>query len=990
MNLNMRSLLIFIVFLCFESYSSQVNYVSQSDGAWNTPSVWTPSGIPTRNDFVTIEHNITGFPGSNYTECATLNIDTDGTLDLNNSSYALRVFQAGTSLINNGNIINGYIYPVANITISGSGSYSGIGLNKQSGELYIDCDITFDKRIQLLGGADMYLNTGRTITMNAPYFSIGNALGIHNSGTIVLNDLDFNDAFNSINGDFIVNVSGALPNPRDGFNNLTLNAANTFEIGGLKYAGGNVLINGNLTISSNNTFLNDIDLKGNLVLDNSELTMGSNTISFNGTSNQSITETIGTGIANFNTLELDNPFGLTLISGSINILEVMKSTTGTITQSGANVTLLSTSENTAGLVKINTASDYNYLSGDFTVQRYYVAVENGWKMVAAPIQSATLADWNDEFIYCGVLDDFGNPVDYSYTSCGSFYSVYSYNELNATPTIDDGLSEVTSLSFGVSDATGTLIYTSGQTPSNPSGATTLSVTGIPEFRSFTKTITKDNDGWNLISNPYPATLDWENGSTGFYDVNSTRIDDAFYIYEANPSSGTARYKTITSGAQDIPHSQGFWVKKTSAGTENLTFNINQTIGTQPSFIKSNNGINNPLVIKSIYDSTGYFDDAEIKSASNYSSGFDVGKEIFKLFAPYPEYASNIYFIDNSLNELHKICINNNTSDSLFFDVRIGSYASGNYTLEFENLKQFMIGSCIQMEDLHNGVITDLRQDSIYNFVSDTNAPSPRFKLQINVDYDINVSNATCFQDSSATVSLNGSNLQGYYFNLIDTSGLLIDSVTAVSDSILFDGLNAGVFQYETNHVGTCPTHNQLIYVTEPEEVISLFSTVSDTFYLDTSNQISINFRNLSTGSTHYEWDLGDGNSSNNFSVYHTYVNPGTYNVKLTSKMDSIGTCIDEFEKSVYIIDPVSNILDEVNIDNIQFDVKNKVLHIKFENTVLQKNNISIIDIQGKSVFIQDIISDSQIDLRHLKSGMYLVNIRNFKGDSILQTKFIIN
>ncbi|GIR60073.1 MAG: hypothetical protein CM15mP65_26540 [Crocinitomicaceae bacterium] len=44
-----------------------------------------------------------------------------------------------------------------------------------------------------------------------------------------------------------------------------------------------------------------------------------------------------------------------------------------------------------------------------------------------------------------------------------------------------------------------------------------------------------------------------------------------------------------------------------------------------------------------------------------------------------------------------------------------------------------------------------------------------------------------------------------------------------------------------------------------------------------------------------------------------------------------------------------------------------MLHIKFEDTVLQKNNISIIDIQGKSVFIQDIIGDSQIDLRHLKS-----------------------
>ena len=129
----------------------------------------------------------------------------------------------------------------------------------------------------------------------------------------------------------------------------------------------------------------------------------------------------------------------------------------------------------------------------------------------------------------------------------------------------------------------------------------------------------------------------------------------------------------------------------------------------------------------------------------------------------------------------------------------------------------MIGSCIQLEDLHNGVITNLRQDSSYTFASDTNAPSPRFKLQIDVDYDINVINSTCFQDSSAYITLKGSNLQGHYFNLKDTSGFLIDSVTSVSDSVIFNGLNAGVFQYETNHVGNCPTHNQLIYVTEPEE-----------------------------------------------------------------------------------------------------------------------------------------------------------------------------
>ena len=91
-------------------------------------------------------------------------------------------------------------------------------------------------------------------------------------------------------------------------------------------------------------------------------------------------------------------------------------------------------------------------------------------------------------------------------------------------------------------------------------------------------------------------------------------------------------------------------------------------------------------------------------------------------------------------------------------------------------------------------------------------------LKVGTIQDHSNSNNALVIDSSGIVTLNGSNLQGHYFNIIDTSGLLIDSVIAVSDSILFDGLNAGVYRYETNHVGTCPTQNQIIYITEPEEV----------------------------------------------------------------------------------------------------------------------------------------------------------------------------
>ena len=291
---------------------------------------------------------------------------------------------------------------------------------------------------------------------------------------------------------------------------------------------------------------------------------------------------------------------------------------------------------------------------------------------------------------------------------------------------------------------------------------------------------------------------------------------------------------------------------------------------------------------------------------------------------------------------------------------------------------------------HNGVITDLRQDSIYTFASDTNAPSPRFKLQINVDYDINITNLNCFQDSSGIVTLNGSNLQGHYFNIIDTSGLLIDSVIAVSDSILFDGLNAGVYRYETNHVGTCPTQNQIIYITEPEEVVSLFSTISDTFYLDSNYQTDVNFKNLSSGSSHYEWDFGDGSNSQQFSVSHTYQNSGLYNVKLISKIDSLGSCTDLFEKTINIISP-SLIVNNFSSDGkIDCNMINNILHLNMYDHFIFDSKLIILDISGKIILDEKINKKLQFDLGRSPAGIYLVKIQNSKSETIFTEKIIIN
>ena len=901
---------IFYFFLSSISYA-QATFNSAANGAWDDINTWSitgvdSDGIPDFNDDVVISHNIS-LPASTNASVRSISIGALGNLQLIDG-YKLIMYG---DIENNGQISGaGKITTVTACDVSGSGTFTTDCEWTANSDLKFDGISMITNRIMTArSGGDIYIRNNSSIEILGGITSSSSASFVRNFGTLIVSNSNFftsgispSNIFisNASTSSLVINENVTIPRPYNGnYNDVTINPSKTATSLLNMDISGDLTVNGTLTFSNAGSFL-----------------------IFDGSSTQTFD---GTGTCNLKNLTLNNSNGLLLSgSGTIFLDEVMESISGTFTQNGANITLVSTSANTAGLVKLNLSSDYIYLSGDFTVQRYYNGTENGWRMVAAPVKGATLAAWDDEFIYCGISGGTGN---YSFSGCGGFYSVYSYDESAAVGDINNGLSEVTSLGFNVSNATGTLIYTS-------SGVTTLSVTGTPEFDDISKSVTKINAGWNLVANPYPSTIDW----LEFTDpsVNPDITGNVWYAYSADAFN----YFPYSS---NIQHSQGFWINSNSSTT--LNFSVSETVANQSNFIKSTNGINLPLNLKLTNNVNSYYDFASVITGPNFSNDFESNADALKLFTPYPDYNANIYFLDNQGNNLARTSINNNVSEDLFFDVKVGQFALGNYTIQFENLEQFMIGSCIQLEDLHNGIITDLRQDSIYTFASDTIAPSPRFKLHITVDYDINVTNSMCFNDSSASVNIKGSNLHGHYFNLIDTNGMLIDSIIAVSDSILFSGLNAGVFQYETNHVGSCPTHNQLIYVTEPEEVISLFSTISDTFYLDTSNQISINFRNLSTGSTYYEWDLGDGNTSNNVNPNHTYYSSGSKTVTLRAYKDSSKVCESIFQKEIYIQEDQIAMFESNEIGDFKIITLNDFIKvISNESTPYILN---LIDVNGK-------------------------------------------
>jgi hypothetical protein len=953
-------LLIFIIFIS-NNLISQDTFTSIRSGVWDDPTSAVPSGttpwsytgldadgIPDEDDIVVVNvGHIIDLPSGNT---RIKDLTCNGTVNLPSGTKLYLWSDAGPSSLSlNGNLSgSGEIVVVSyNSVLSGTGSVGSLINFWVANLCTIDgMNIEFSSQVKLQGIRLSIINNSN-ITFSGTVFTTSNLCQLYNQATITVSTNNFfatgpsSDQVlsnNFSNSTFIYNANGSLPQPKDNFVNL--------------------IINGNANSSNN------FSVKGNLVNNGTfESTINDNTITFDGTSAQEIS---GSGTTTFKKIILDNSNGLTFSSTSINVYQLIESNSGTFTNNSSNVVLKSEVNDAAGMLKVSNSSDY---SGDITVERFFNSTSNDFRMVGSPIEDTRLSDWQyptlpNGFLYCG----FGGS-NYTWGGCGGFCSVYFYNETQASdddPTL--GYDSATNITNFVTPAKGTIIYSS-------SGIKKLSVTGSPELDDFNVQITKgsnDSDrGWNLVSNPYPCTIDWS-----LFRASNTGIDNANWIYSGDVGN-------FIQSTNNIPHSQGFWIKKTSQGTSNLSFELNHTVSTETNFTRSNNGVNLPLKLELSSGVNTYRDYASIFASQNFTNDYDPGDDIFKFMSPIPDFAPNIYFYDNQGNKLDKTCINNNLSQDLLFDTRISQHAQGNYKIEFSNLSTFMIGSCILVEDLHTGIIIDLRQDSVINFISDTLAPNPRFKLQINTEYNINVTNLSCYNDNSGRISISGNGISGSSFSLIKGTDT-VSTILANSDSLIFDNLTSDVYNIITNHVSNCAIENQNIILIEPEEILSDFIIITDSIFEDSSCQ----FQNLSTGGSYYSWDFGDGSSSNEINPSHSYSNPGFYLSSLKVSNDSSQSCSSESLNIVEVIGLTSSTSIKQS-DKFFITQSSGYIFVSSQNYNFIKD-IKIFDSKGSLVSTINKINShkSKISTVDIKPGVYILTINSF--EKMYSSKIFIN
>jgi hypothetical protein len=267
---------------------------------------------------------------------------------------------------------------------------------------------------------------------------------------------------------------------------------------------------------------------------------------------------------NFFSLLLDDPNGLNLNSNA-SISGFLKLINGTFTNTGVDLTLISTASGTARINAIPATA--NFL-GNITLQRFAPGPLTGWALLGTPIQGATIASWTDDFATSG----FPGSTDASL----SFISIYDYDE-TAPGLFDDPASYIpatnTSNALTIGKAKWVYLGTGQVNTAN----ITIDVTGQPHVGNFNFGVTYTNsgnpldDGFNLIANPYPSAIDWLSVAW-----TKTNVNNAIYMFQADNGQYTSFVNGIATngGSRFIASSQGFYVQTNAANpvlaaTENV-------------------------------------------------------------------------------------------------------------------------------------------------------------------------------------------------------------------------------------------------------------------------------------------------------------------------------------------------------------------------------------------------------------------------------------
>ena len=569
------------------------------------------------------------------------------------------------------------------------------------------------KSLTVESGADFTITAGDSVVVTNDVSGGGdiNAVGsgFRIGGDIIIDELSSSGSALVMDGPAAQEISGVIL-----FDSIQVD-----NVGGVS-ATNNITVDGDLEIFSSLTMQSGTLLKLNgSIRGSGGLTANQSTIEFKGPVNIA-TMNLGTATAKFlgtteqstgsfqsvQDLIINNSAGVTL-DNDIAVSGTLTLTSGTLTMpSGRNLI----------------ANTKSIGSGDLRFERE-VAGTSGWRLLSSPVTTS--------------FGDFlGNIYTQGYTGADSVNgspSVLYYDE-TYTGTENQRWRKPNADSDLISPGAGYFVYFFGDIAGEPDYSEplpdTLDVLGQEnegngtEF-DFGVTYTATGDtGWNLIGNPFGATIDWDD--TGNW--SKTNMDNVVYVWDDTSNDGNGEYLVWNGSIGSLGNGliapfQGFWVKANSTSPVLKVQKAAKTTGGV--FYKPNTTI--PAIEFTL--------EADSLRARAYIGFSDEGKpgndplDAYRLeplsdtfVALYTTSPADIPF---QINQLPRDLVNRYTIPLYVGGVRNSNPINGTYMLQWEGLENIPEQWTIELVDRKSNVIIDLSSTEEYTFTHTSNLERSR-------------------------------------------------------------------------------------------------------------------------------------------------------------------------------------------------------------------------------------------------------------------------
>ncbi|MEO6902806.1 MAG: T9SS type A sorting domain-containing protein, partial [Bacteroidia bacterium] len=808
-------------------------YISIASGDWGTPTNWSPNGIPSLGDNVTIS---TGTTIDISTDRYCNNLKVNGTINWTSNVY-LNVY--GNYNISAGGIesaTNGYV--LFRGSTNNTLTVNGVTSPTLPYYFYKDYTITAGSVIDKSNGLVQLQLSNLTLTN----------LGTLTTQQLIKNASATGVAFiNGSNSNFVLTSGGAtnfaidasttnntvtananyVPTTTTGFYNLIIGGTGTTSFAT------NTIVTNNLTINSGATFSAngyDLTLGGNW-LNNGTFTPTTKTVTFNGT-NQTITkpsvETFynlviaGTGtttLANAISMAANltiNPSATLDVSASNYAVNVKGNFTnngtftpqvGTVTFNGTTAqTIGGTSSTTFNGLAISNNAGVSITSGTYRLDNV-LTLSNGtlntnantFTMTSNATQTARIAPITGSGAILGNFTverfisarsatwaDFSSPVQSStfldWANELPFTKYSNIKEEAFAATFDEKTNvfvPVSSSAKTISPGEGFEIFLTVNNNPDPIGNLTLNTIGVPNqgTQNFSSRISHNSAGSNLVGNPFAANISWASVYAASGGASSN-LYDLIDVYNQHIKD----WQSYTSASNvELGSSQGFWVYTKATGPYTLT--IPESAKTTTSKDSVQKMMAPSVFTLKIADENSPFEHTfKMMAIENGNNGLDDQDLPFR-FSPNETTPALYSMVEGKKINTHVFnSLNDNHTISLKTRVGIAS----TYTITADGFDYMNEYTCITLEDKALQKMIDLRSERMYTFKMTPTENDDRFVIHFS-----KTSNCKSTTNNTELVSnfandidiINTNNGNTIHFNLSELTPTTVSFVNVLGQTI---------------------------------------------------------------------------------------------------------------------------------------------------------------------------------------------------------------